>query len=417
MDDRKREGTDPGPGDTPAEARTPWNTGEGRVLSIISRKGGVGKTTSAVNLGAALALSGHEVLVIGTDPQCGVCRTLGKSPEDLPAGLGDIWDRGSLLMDLAQPSPLPGLSYISPRVLGLDEEEELVENLEREPEMFVLGVDRARGRYDTILIDCPSSLGPATRAALLASDGFLVPIQAEELCRNSIDPLLEFVDTFRQRSSHPRPAAVGNLHTLPMRSRKTPLVLEGIFLTMMSTHTNMGQHVAARVAEDFGDLVFRSGIPRTIRFAEMALRGKPAVIYDRRSAGSRAYFDLADELVERYRLTRESMGLTEGHSIPDRTDPLAREDDEAPDAVAAQPFGDKLGGGGMENFLADLVGRATAESLATGEPPAGPEIVSLDDLLAEEEDGEARSDRGGGNGDDWDAGFWNMDAEDTDRLN
>ena len=108
------------------------------------------------------------------------------------------------------------------------------------------------------------------------------------------------------------------------------------------------------------------------------------------------------------------MGLSEGESIPDRVDPLAGPEEDAPEEVVAESFGDKLGGGGMENFLADLVGKAAAESLTTGEPPANPEIVSLDDLLAEEEDAEGRQ---GGNGEDWDAGFWNMDAEDNDRLN
>jgi chromosome partitioning protein len=419
MDELHPEGTEPAAMNDPAATRTPWKTREGRVISFISRKGGVGKTTSAVNLGAALALSGHEVLVIGTDPQCGVCRTLGASPEDLPAGLGDVWERGTLLVDLAQPSALPGLSFVSPQVLGLDEEEDFLDNLEREPELFVIGVDRARARFDTILIDCPSSLGPATRAALLASDGFLVPIQAEELCRNSIDPLLEFVDTFRERSQAPRKADIPNLHNLPVRTRKTPLVLEGIFLTMESTHTNMGRHVAARVTEDFGDLVFRTSIPRTIRLSEMALRGKPAVIYDRRSAGSRAYFDLADELVGRYRLARESMGLSEGDAIPERDDPLAGPETGEEPAPAPPLLGDKLGGGGLETFLADLVGREAAgdsappAEAAPAGPDADPEIVSLDDLLAEEEDREP----GAGNDEDWEAGFWSLDSDDSDRLN
>lgn len=417
MDDHRREGTEPARMDTPPAALTPWKTREGRVISLISRKGGVGKTTSAVNLGAALALSGHEVLVIGTDPQCGVCRTMGVRPEELVAGLSDVWERGSLLVDLVQASSLPGLSFVSPQVLELDEEEDFLENLEREPELFVSGIDRARSRFDTILIDCPSSLGPATRAALLASDGFLVPIQAEELCLNSIDPLLEFVDTFRERSRTAQPSSAPNLHNFPARTRKTPLVLEGIFLTMESTHTNMGRHVAARVAEDFGDLVFRTSIPRTIRLSEMALRGKPAVIYDRRSSGSRAYFDLADELVERYRLARETMGLSEGDSIPDRPDPLAKTEEDPDEPTAADTFGDKLGGGGLSTFLAGLVGlEAEADDEAAASfpaPEAGPEIVSLDDLLAEEEDRETGPD----NGEEWDAGFWTMDSDDTDRLN
>lgn len=413
MDDHRKEGTEPAPA-SPAKpaARTPWNTREGRVISLVSRKGGVGKTTSAVNLGAALALSGHEVLIVGTDPQCGVCRTLGTAPEELPGGLSDIYDKGVLLLDLAQPSPLPGLSYVSPSVLSLDEEEDYLENLDREPELFVMGIDRARSRYDTIIIDCPSSMGPATRAALLASDGYLVPIQAEELCRNSIEPLLDFVESFRDRSQLPPESGIPNLHAMPTRSRQTPLVLDGIFLTMASAHTRMGRHVAAKVAEDFGDLVFDQSIPRTTRLSEMAVLGKPAVIYDRRSPGSRAYFDLADELVRRYCLARESMGLSEDSTIPDRTDPLAKIEPDQEDAEIPTPFGDKLGGGNMDHFLADLISRAGSES-SPAQPSGDPEIVSLDDLLAEEED----NGRDRKNGEEWDQGFWNMDSEDNDRLN
>jgi len=413
MDDHRNEGTDPASAsqDTPS-ARTPWKTREGRVISLVSRKGGVGKTTSAVNLGAALALSGHEVLVVGTDPQCGVCRTLGTSPENLSEGLGDIYEKGTLLMDLAQRSTLPGLSFVSPSVLSLDEEEDYLENLDREPELFVIGIDRARSRFDTILIDCPSSLGPATRAALLASDSYLVPIQAEELCRNSIEPLLEFVDTFRDRSQLPTVAGIPNLHPLPTRSRQNPLVLEGIFLTMASAHTRMGRHVAAKVAEDFGDLVFEQSIPRTTRLSEMAVLGKPAVIYDRRSPGSRAYFDLADELVRRYCLARESMGLSVGSAIPERVDPLAKVDPDVEDAEIQVPFGNKLGSGNMDNLLADLISRAASES-STPQPTGEPEMVSLDELLAEEE----HNGREGQGNEDWERGFWNTDPDDNDRLN
>ena len=301
--------------------RTPWDTVEGRVLSLISRKGGVGKTTSAVNLGAALALNGHSVLVIGTDPQCGVCRTLGARPEDLPTSLDEVFTGRVPLTSLAQPSPLENLFFVSPRITTLAEEETYLDHLSENIDDFVREVDRARNLFDTILIDCPPSLGPATRAALLACDGYLVPVQAEELCRTTLEPLLEFVGTFRDRNFQAAQDSDAGIH---------PPLLEGMFLTMASGRTRMGRHVAAQVSEDFGDFLMESGIPRTTRLSEMALKGKPAVIYDRRSAGSRAYFDLADELVKRY--SRSAAELEE--SVPDQPAPTPEPGKQRPRRAA-----------------------------------------------------------------------------------
>ncbi len=368
-------------------SRTPWDTVTGRVISLVSRKGGVGKTTSAVNLGAALALSGHTVLVIGTDSQCGVCRTLGKAPEDLPVGLGDVFTHDTPLTDLAQPSPLDGLWFVSPRVLTLAEEEHFHADLENHADVFVREVDRARNLYDTILIDCPPSLGPATRAALSASDSYLVPVQAEELCRGSIASLIDFVDEFRARRGTAVPAGTG-----AARLAGDPLALEGLFLTMASERTRIGRHVAARVADDFGDLLLDVDIPRTTRLAEMALRGKPAVIYDRRSPGSRAYFDLADELVRRYCQGRDEDAL-------DELDPeeFGADDDLADDAGENALSAGSAGLNRFEQFLRDLAGPDESWCAPARDDGHSPEMVSLDDLLAEEERGAPAAARSGTN--------------------
>ena len=124
--------------------RTPWGTVDGRVISFISRKGGVGKTTSAVNLGAALALSGHTVLIVGTDPQCGVCLTLGVPPHALSTCLSGIFTDNQSLTDMVHPSALQDLFFISPRILTLDEEESYLVAMERDPDTFVREIDRAR---------------------------------------------------------------------------------------------------------------------------------------------------------------------------------------------------------------------------------------------------------------------------------
>ena len=379
--------------------RSPWGTVEGRVISLISRKGGVGKTTSAVNLGAALALSGHSVLVIGTDPQCGVSRTLGAHPEDLEVRLLDIFKGTENLLDLVQPSPLDGLHFVSPGVRSLEEEEEYLDLLGRRVDDFCAAVDQARFSFDTILLDCPPSLGTAARAALLASDSFLVPVQAEELCRESLAPLMDFVDTFRDRHFD---GEAGFLDLPPaendtQEADTPPLQLEGLFLTMASDRTRMGQHVAARVGEDFGELLLNSSIPRTTRLSEMALRGKPAVIYDRRNKGSRAYFDLADELVNRY---RSRMGIRDLDPVADLVKDTPRVESTA--AVGAIPTDSDSGdGGGLDRFLNALGGASVVSStIPTFEEPLAPEMVSLDDLLAEEEAGQ----ESGNN--DWDEGPW-----------
>jgi chromosome partitioning protein len=383
--------------------RTPWNTVGGRVISLVSRKGGVGKTTSAVNLGAALALSGHSVLIIGLDPQCGVCRTLGVRPHELPRCLDELWTAHARLSELAQPSTVENLFFVSPRILTLAEEERFLEHLQDRGGDLMREVDRARSLYDTILLDCPPSLGSPTRAALLASDGYLVPVQNEELCRDSLDALLEFIDTFRDRNFAEDPAD---------EPQAAPLQLEGMFLTMAAQGTRIGREVAARIQDDYGDLLFDTAIPRTVRLAEMALKGQPAVIYDRRSAGSRAYFDLADELVARYCVDQSS-----GH----RGSPV--DAGESPARGDLQPRAERFATGGLENFLAALAGggdRRFGMGEAGGRdgadrdngelPPeafGGPEMVSLDELLDEEE-------RRTGSEDGWSDDNWNYDS---DRLN
>jgi len=382
--------------------RTPWGTLGGRVISLVSRKGGVGKTTSAVNLGAALALSGHTVLIVGMDPQCGVCRSLGVSPEHLPVSLTDLFDLGDRLADLVQQSPLDGLHFVSPRVLTLEDEERFYATIDRRAGEFVREIDRARSLYDTILIDCAPGLGAGTRAALLAADSYLVPVQAEELCRDSLSSLLEFVDEFRARNflrtDLQEPAAAA-------RRADAPLALEGLFLTMASERTRMGKHVAARMEEDYGEVLFTHGVPRTTRLAEMALRGKPAVIYDRRSAGSRAYFDLADELVDRYCRTRETE-QTVPYSLPEAILAAATEHEEIAEALVPDKDGSVLRG--VDRFLKELVGNA--EGAVPAREIAEPEMVSLDDLLAEEE-------RAASGEESWEDGFWNRDAEPGDCVN
>lgn len=355
--------------------RTPWNTLSARVITVVSRKGGVGKTTSAVNLGAAFALSGHSVLIVGTDPQCGVAPTLGARADQLAGGLVDLWDHDARLTDLAHPSALKNLFFVSPRLLNLEDESRYLKHLEERPDVFIEQVDRARNLYDTIIIDCPPHLGPPTRAAVVAADGLLVPAQAEELCRDSLGALLGALESIKDDSG--------------LVALEGP-ELEGIFLTMYSEHTRMGRHVAARVAEEFGPILFDTAVPRTTRLSEMALRGKPSVIYDRRSPGSRAYFNLADEMLERYWLRAGNEPLAADRAVVQagpRHEPGA-----STATVQNRPAGEsspaqRLAAGGLDRLLGDLqaAGSLGVPSAPGAQDLGGYDMVSLDDLLAEEE--------------------------------
>ncbi len=385
---------------------TPWGTLSARVISVVSRKGGVGKTTSTINLGATFALAGHSVLLIGTDPQCGISRSLGRDKYDLDSGLLDVFQAHVPLNHLAYPTALEGLHFVTPNVWTLAEEEEFKRLMERESDTFLRAVDRARNLYDTILIDCPPGLGPESKASLLASDSYLVPVQAEELCRDSLGRLLAFIQSFRDETH-----AESNLSG--REAAAAPPVLEGLFLTMANARTRMGRHVAARVAEEYGLDLFACAVPRTARLAEMALRGKPAVIYDRRSAGSRAYFDLMDEIMARW-ASRRAAGRAEAARPPAKPGNGGAHQAGGTNVFAlAAAAGLRLPGGlGLaapeEAEVDDDDVEAGWDGLSADDEP---ELVSLDEMIDNEEEGLLASGE-----DDWEERRWGGDAERPERF-
>jgi len=350
-------------------AANPWGLPRARVLSLVSQKGGVAKTTSTVNLGAALALSGHRVLIIGTDPQCGVSRTLGYSPDGLHGGLTEVLLSDLPLSQVAHDTALDGLSMVVPDAWSLAEEQRYKQSLVDEQEVFLAAVDEARDEWDTILIDCPPGFGPETRAALAASDALLVPVQAEELCRDSLKRLMEFVRALDAASG-----------------RATEL--EGFFLTMVDARTRLTRHVIDAMEAEYGERLLQTSIPRTTRLAEMALKGRPTVIYDRLSSGSRAYFDLADEIQVRWLQRPEQERRTSA--------PVARPERRAAAEDADDADGDSMLSG-LSRFMQALAGEAPSRPKPNlshdteadwgddDEELEDPDLVSLDDLLDEEE--------------------------------
>ncbi len=413
MDRRAQVSTDAGPAEAEnaggemlhllqSRKGTPWGTLSARVISLVSRKGGVGKTTSTVNLGAAFALSGHSVLLVGVDPQCGISHSLGYGKYDLDSGLMDVFRAHVPLNHLAYPTTLENLRFVTPNVWNLEEEDEYKRCLVEETDVLLRAMDRARNLYDTILIDCPPGLGPETRAALLASDSYLVPVQAEELCRDSLGRLLAFVSSFRDQ--------VYAETNLADSDAASALALEGLFLTMTSTRTRLSRRVAESVAGDYGLDLFATQVPRTTRLAEMALHGRPAVIYDRRSGGSRAYFDLMDEIVRRH-AERRAGASADAADAAGAIGAAARK----PQAAAVEPLAPRPAFGADdpaedEPPLADLTAAAAGgDDLPWGDvaEAGGPDLVSLEDLLEQEMAAEGE--------DDWESSSWGLDGESRSR--
>jgi chromosome partitioning protein len=250
----------------------------GKTVAVANQKGGVGKTTTAVNLSAALALKHHRVLVIDLDPQGMATASLGFGKESRK-GIYQALMNGHNMMDLVSGTRLDNF-YVcpcSPELAGAE-----VELFSRENRGKALreALDKVRNNFHFILIDCPPSLGFLTINALTAADSVLIPIQCEFLCMEGIPDLLA---TFDQVRTYFNPA----------------LSIEGIVLTMFDERTNLSKQVAEEIRRSLKALVFDSVIPRSVRLAEAPSFGQPIVLYDIKSKGSEAYLNLAQELLEK----------------------------------------------------------------------------------------------------------------------
>jgi chromosome partitioning protein len=250
----------------------------GRVIAIANQKGGVGKTTTAVSLGAALAIAERPVLVIDADPQANTTRALGFAQDPERASLYDSLVEGTSLDDVRlNVEELPYLHVIPSENNLVGAEVELVSELGRE---FVLRkrIEQLRALYDYIFIDCPPSLSLLTVNALAAADSVLIPLQSEYLALEGISQLMDTVER--------------------VRSALNPdLAIEGVLMTMYDDRTNLARQVVQEVREFFGTRVYTTVIPRNIRLGEAPSHGKPIFLYDIRSRGAEAYFALAKEFL------------------------------------------------------------------------------------------------------------------------
>ena len=253
----------------------------GRVIAIANQKGGVGKTTSAVNLAASLAVAEQRTLLIDGDPQGNATSGIGITRDQIGVTVYDALIGDSTLEEaIVRSVQFKHLDVVpaTPDLAGA--EVELVTHPRRDRAMRD-AVGKVRDRYDFILIDCPPSLGLITLNMLAAADALLIPLQCEYYALEGISQLLSTV-------------------TLVQRGVNEDLGIDGVLLTMYDSRLNLSRQVAADAREYFGPKVFQTVIPRNIRLAEAPSFGKPIILYDVASVGAQAYMSVARELIDRH---------------------------------------------------------------------------------------------------------------------
>jgi len=256
-----------------------------RIITIANQKGGVGKTTTAINLATALAAIGERVLIVDLDPQGNASTGLGIDRKDRKLSTYDLLVGTHSISEVAMATAVPNLSIAASTMDLLGVEMEIGRENDRVFRMKKSLMHADADSFDYILIDCPPSFNLLTMNALAAAQSVLVPLQCEFFALEGLSQLLETVDQVR-------------------RTVNPELDIQGIVLTMFDSRNNLAQQVVSDVREHLGSKVYQTLIPRNVRVSEAPSYGKPAILYDLKCAGSQAYLQLASEVIQRERHSR-----------------------------------------------------------------------------------------------------------------
>lgn len=249
----------------------------GKVIAIANQKGGVGKTTTAVNLSASLVQEGRNVLIIDVDPQGNTTSGIGVNKGDIDRCIYNVLVEDADADEIIVPTATENLDILPSTIQLAGAEIELVSTISREVRLKN-AIEHIRDRYDYIIIDCPPSLGLLTLNSLTAADSVVIPVQCEYYALEGLSQLLNTVRLVQKHLNH-------------------DLKIEGVLLTMLDARTNLGIQVIEEVKKYFRDKVFETIIPRNVRLGEAPSHGQSIVTYDPRSRGAEVYSDLAKEVI------------------------------------------------------------------------------------------------------------------------
>lgn len=248
-----------------------------KIISVANQKGGVGKTTTAINLSASLAVAEKRTLLVDIDPQANSTSGLGYDKDEFEETIYSAIIRGNSLRRAIRETSVPFLDIATSNTDLIGAEIELIQEIGRERKLKIL-LDEIEKNYDFVLIDCPPSLGLLTVNSLTASHSVIIPLQCEYFAMEGLGQLMRTISL--------------------IRSRLNPsLLIEGILITMFDTRNNLAHQVVREVQSHFGDQVFRTIIPRNVRLSEAPSHGKPVILYDIHSKGAESYLSLAKEVL------------------------------------------------------------------------------------------------------------------------